>query len=268
MVKRLAMTTDGKLTYCTSSDDNMGKGRCNHIAHQKNRQSPEAFLEYAENEKKFLEIKKLPIAKLKEMYKNDEVDPKLLCRIDKAGMLKFMLSKGYTEFHELVKSKNHSIKAMLAEKGLYLEKLKDDQSPEVRAEVAKHGVNCDKLINDEDERVRTGVALSGYGLETLINDEYGSVRAVVAERGYGLDKLVDDPAWFVRREVAKHGYGLEKLANDENDNVRAEVAKQGYKSLANDESYKVRLGSLARNRKTEQYLKDKYSIVRGQIAKR
>lgn len=35
MTKRLALTKDGKITYCTASEENIVKGRCNHIAHQK-----------------------------------------------------------------------------------------------------------------------------------------------------------------------------------------------------------------------------------------
>lgn len=34
MVKRLALNSEGLLTYCTASEENIGKGRCNHIAHQ------------------------------------------------------------------------------------------------------------------------------------------------------------------------------------------------------------------------------------------
>ena len=37
------MTTDGKLTYCTAPEENVGKGRCNHVGHARNRESPEYF---------------------------------------------------------------------------------------------------------------------------------------------------------------------------------------------------------------------------------
>ena len=43
MPKRLAMTTDGKLTYCSAAEENVGKGRCNHIGHARNGESPEYF---------------------------------------------------------------------------------------------------------------------------------------------------------------------------------------------------------------------------------
>lgn len=33
--KVLALTKDGKLTYCTASEENRGKGHCNHLNHQK-----------------------------------------------------------------------------------------------------------------------------------------------------------------------------------------------------------------------------------------
>lgn len=37
------MTTDGKLTYCSATEENVGKGRCNHIGHARNGESPEYF---------------------------------------------------------------------------------------------------------------------------------------------------------------------------------------------------------------------------------
>lgn len=43
-LKRLALTKDGKLTYCTSDTENIGKGRCNHVAHQLPTESKEDFI--------------------------------------------------------------------------------------------------------------------------------------------------------------------------------------------------------------------------------
>lgn len=37
------MTTDGKLTYCSAAEENVGKGRCNHVGHARNGESPEYF---------------------------------------------------------------------------------------------------------------------------------------------------------------------------------------------------------------------------------
>ena len=45
MSKVLALTTDGRLTYCVSPEDQRGKGRCNHVAHQKKDQSVANFIE-------------------------------------------------------------------------------------------------------------------------------------------------------------------------------------------------------------------------------
>lgn len=45
--KRLAMTRDGKLTYCTADDENIGKGICNHVGHQGVNETKENFLERA-----------------------------------------------------------------------------------------------------------------------------------------------------------------------------------------------------------------------------
>ena len=49
MKKRLAMTTDGKLTYCSATEETVGKGRCNHIAHQSNVENQEEFMNRAAN---------------------------------------------------------------------------------------------------------------------------------------------------------------------------------------------------------------------------
>ena len=40
----LALTEDGRLTYCVSPEDQRGKGRCNHVAHQKEGQSVADFI--------------------------------------------------------------------------------------------------------------------------------------------------------------------------------------------------------------------------------
>lgn len=47
--KRLALNIDGQMTYCSASEENIGKGRCNHIEHQKNGESQKDFLIRLEN---------------------------------------------------------------------------------------------------------------------------------------------------------------------------------------------------------------------------
>lgn len=43
-MRRLALTVDGKLTYCTATPENVGKGKCNHVSHQNLVESAEDFL--------------------------------------------------------------------------------------------------------------------------------------------------------------------------------------------------------------------------------
>lgn len=43
-MKKLALTTDGKLTYCTATEETIGKGRCNHLVHQEQNEQSEDFL--------------------------------------------------------------------------------------------------------------------------------------------------------------------------------------------------------------------------------
>ena len=44
----LAVTVDGRLTYCKASEDQRGKGRCNHLFHKRKDQSPEEFINFME----------------------------------------------------------------------------------------------------------------------------------------------------------------------------------------------------------------------------
>lgn len=48
MEKRLAINTNGELTYCKASDENIGKGRCNHLDHKMKNESVNSFLKRAE----------------------------------------------------------------------------------------------------------------------------------------------------------------------------------------------------------------------------
>lgn len=50
MSKVLALTKDGRITFCTAPEDQRGKGRCNHIAHQRPDQSSSDFIMSIENE--------------------------------------------------------------------------------------------------------------------------------------------------------------------------------------------------------------------------
>lgn len=51
MVKVLAMNIEGKLTYCSAPIELRGKGRCNHVAHQKEDESKEDFIKRISEEK-------------------------------------------------------------------------------------------------------------------------------------------------------------------------------------------------------------------------
>lgn len=50
MRRRLALTSDGRLTWCTADDEHVGKGRCNHVTHQKQGESPDDFLDRVNDE--------------------------------------------------------------------------------------------------------------------------------------------------------------------------------------------------------------------------
>lgn len=79
-MKRLALTINGDLIYCSASEENIGKGRCNHLSHQSKVESVDDFMtkaskiqECISNGEKFTILKALPeeeeISKLEGMQK-------------------------------------------------------------------------------------------------------------------------------------------------------------------------------------------------------
>ncbi len=66
MTKVLALNKDGRMTYCTCSPEERGKGRCNHVVHQKDGESMEDFTKRCANYKS-----KIPII---EIYYSFEID--------------------------------------------------------------------------------------------------------------------------------------------------------------------------------------------------
>ena len=118
MTKRLALTTDGKITYCTASEDNIGKGRCNHVAHQKDGESNEDFIKnHQQSNITLSDLRELTVPEIKKMYKKGEnVD--LIKKLDKKRVIKFLIEQGETDFPELSKSNKQGVKEERAKGGL------------------------------------------------------------------------------------------------------------------------------------------------------
>lgn len=155
----LALNTEGKLTYCTCAPDQRGKGRCNHVAHQMENESPE---EFCERVSKFANYIRLSYSE----------------KID-------LLSKGDEEdLDVLVNDEDWTIRTEVARHGRDkdLDVLINDKGKFVRAAVARCGrdKDLDVLVNDSYEGVRAAVARHGRekDLEILINDESEVVCAI------------------------------------------------------------------------------------------
>ena len=202
MNKRLAFTKDGKLTYCTASEENIGKGRCNHVAHQQIGETTKDFIIHVNEE--------LLLKNARENYKQELYN---LSAKEKNKMI-----KNHENLDIFVNDKSWRIRKAVAKQRYGLDKLVNDSNEDVRIEVAKQGYGLDKLVNDENWLVRIEVARQGYGLDKLMNDNWYA-RIEVAKQGYGLDKLINDKYWEVRAVVAEQGYGLDKLVNDEDEYV-------------------------------------------------
>ena len=71
-MKRLALTKDGQMTYCSSADENVGKGRCNHVDHQHADESPVEFTLRMQSEMEAKQKYPLKFNGLKESQSYDE----------------------------------------------------------------------------------------------------------------------------------------------------------------------------------------------------
>lgn len=68
-MKRLALNTEGLLTYCTVENPEEAKGRCNHVLHQNNGENNIDFYKRAENKVNEIQAEKKKIEKSKAMRK-------------------------------------------------------------------------------------------------------------------------------------------------------------------------------------------------------
>ena len=268
MKKRLALTKDGRMTYCTASEENVGKGRCNHIAHQRLDESTKEFCErikdMKENNNKKCDnnknnyIKNLDLEEKIELIDSENINDEIL--------------------DILVKDKDWNIRVAVAYKGRdkYLDILINDEDEYVRKAVAAYGrdKDLDVLVNDEDWHVRRTVAEHGRDkdLDILANDKNQYVRAAVARCGRykDLDILVNDEDYWVRYAVAEHGRDkdLDILVNDKNQYVRAAVAKcsrdKDLNILLKDKDWHVRaaVAECGRNKDLNILINDKNNYVR------
>lgn len=54
MQRRLALTEDGRMTWCTAPEDKIGQGRCNHVSHQRKNESNNDFIKRIENNQMYI----------------------------------------------------------------------------------------------------------------------------------------------------------------------------------------------------------------------
>lgn len=122
MEKRLALTKEGTLTYCTAVDENIGKGRCNHITHQTINETNEEFLKRISDENNMKtvsmnippEIKVLNSALVSLDRKLDEKNMDLTIKAI-GGYATYDLTLNATMYIDSVESINDEIKSCILE---------------------------------------------------------------------------------------------------------------------------------------------------------
>lgn len=151
MAKRLAMTTDGKLTFCSATEENIGKGRCNHVSHAKDGENQVDFLKRNE-----------------EIIKITEKDGKYKISDERLEDIAFLREQYENYNPELyAKSKNPYARQIAAEHGYALDKLAKDRKQDVRLAAFEAGANPELFIKDRDFDIRRKVARMGIGLEKI-----------------------------------------------------------------------------------------------------
>ena len=174
MAKRLAMTIDGKLTYCSASDANIGKGRCNHIGHALKNEKQEEFLERVNkmsdilNKSEGYPRNSSDIKFLEEQFKN--FNPDLYVKSPNIHARQIAADYGYG-LEELVKDKHNSIKIAVISHGYFPEEYLEDASEDIKFAVASKGMHLDKLINDNSPDVSHAAAKMLEELKNKKNKE-------------------------------------------------------------------------------------------------
>ena len=140
--KVLALTEDGRLTYCTAPEDKRGKGRCNHVSHQKEGQSVQNFIE---------EIKDSQDSTLNDINKED---------------LEAVKKSGWALRH--VKNQTPEICMEAVKQNGWALKFVQDQTPEIcMAAVKQNGLALKYVKNQSPEICMAAVKQNGQALEYI-----------------------------------------------------------------------------------------------------
>lgn len=161
--KRLALNADGVLTYCTASEENIGKGRCNHIEHQRSDESTAQFMDRTSTRDQFnkLDLKyegyHLELAK-KFMAIQDEVEE--YQNNSRYSKIASSLIKGSYEFNI---------------KELNISRLKEDKTDIKINKFLKKFItfyNSDKLDDPDDVKYVNDAIndIMAYGQELIMSD--------------------------------------------------------------------------------------------------
>jgi hypothetical protein len=188
----LALTSDGKLTYCVAPPNERGKGKCNHVFHQKEGESNEEFIKRVEP---MMGTDNFSLDESKKEAKNEE-NPITL---------------------DEIKSIRNRIEEICGRKDITLDNLSEvikSLPPEKQQEIVKIGFDASKYFafpisedNFDEETFKTDIYFSNMhkyhigAKENHINEILNSIGDTVKEKGAGhvngnyWKGLTDDEYW-------------------------------------------------------------------------
>lgn len=221
--KRLALTNDGKLTYCVAPEDKIGQGNCNHVVHQRKGERKKDFIKRVN---KIMEIQhpdyEITLDDLKEFCKNN---PKAR------------------------ENERYNILRVIAEESGMNITLKGGFSIEANKTIGNYDIGLrntkDLDINwtgegtDAEKALQIVDLLNNHGykaeIRTTPNREHQKIRIVYGKNPSGQDKVITIDLGKDDNDVSK---GIVKSMNDilgEKIRLKFEVPRKRFKDLVDSQ---------------------------------
>ena len=265
-MKRLAMTIDGRLTYCSASDTNIGKGRCNHLNHAKDGESQIDFLNRSARIMNILESSSLSHEDFK--YLNDEIHniPEKLIVESKNPSIRLLAAKNSIGLSKLVNDEDRDVK--------YYAEINDKENKKLKRTFNKYKKMTSKLENESEEKFNDRVSKMSELLETNYT-RYDSIEPIDKDseeflesqyKNFNPEAYIKSKNYYAKIIAAKNGDGHDILSKDPKIGVRVAVAEAGY-YFPWDICDEVVEASVKNKKHLDKFVDSKYDRVRKLVAK-
>ena len=266
MVRRLAITTDGCMTYCSASEENVGKGRCNHLTHAKDGESQIDFLNRSSKIMHLLESENMSHEEY--CYLNDEIHniPESLVVNSKNPSIRLLAAKNSIGLKKLVNDENEDVR--------YYAQIYDKENKKNKRIFNRYSKMTSRLKGESEEEFKDRISKISELLETNYT-RYGGTEVIDKDlenflesqyKNFDSDTYIKSKNYYARVIAAKNGDGHEILSKDPQIGVRVAVAEAGY-YIPWDISDEVVEASVKNGKHLDKFIDSKKSYIRSLVAK-